>query len=157
MGVELLVDEQHWCTRMVEIGAGPKNSFLFVDSFISNAVIIGNSAPGGNAKLLKNVGWILERKIPAATKPMRDINNDVGILARLAGRIDALLPVNYTAFRAAPKPVFFFMQTAGEDYVGVMRGLGHEEVDHSEVLQVRQRFAREVGVWQRNKRVEAHR
>ena len=63
VGVELLVDEKHWCTGMVEIGAGPKNAFLFVDSFISDAVIIGDSAAGGDAKLLKNVGWILERKI----------------------------------------------------------------------------------------------
>ena len=122
---------------MVEIGAGPKNAFLFVDSFVSDAVIIGDSPAGGDAKLLKNVGWIFEGKILAATKPMRDINNDVGIL-RALGRADRCSSAS--ELHDPPRctqAVFFFMQTAGEDYVGVMRGLGHEEVDHPEVLQFR--------------------
>ncbi len=37
-----------------------------------------------------------------------------------------------------PKPIFFFMQAASEDHVGMMSSLGHEKIDHSEVLQLRQ-------------------
>ena len=97
---------------MVEIGAGPKNAFLFVDSFVSDAVIIGDSAAGGDAKLLKNVGWILKRKILASTQPMCDINNNVRISTRLTRRVDALLPVDDASLGAASQAILFFMQTA---------------------------------------------
>src|SRR5262245_22075622 len=65
--VELFIGEQHWRTRMVEIRTEPKDAFLFVDPFISDAVVVRDSAPGGDAKLFQNVGRVLERKILAST------------------------------------------------------------------------------------------
>src|SRR5262252_3282209 len=115
--VELLVGEENRRAWMVEVRTGPKDPFLCVDSFVSDAVVISDPAARGNAKLFKNIGRILKLKILTSTQPMRDINNDVGIATRLTGRVNAFLPVNDAALDTASEAIFFFMQAAGKDHV----------------------------------------
>src|SRR5215831_17603636 len=106
VGVELSIGEQNRRAGMVEIRARPENTFLFVDSFIGDAVVIGDSPAGGDAKLLENVRWVLEWEILAPPQAMGDIDNDVGIASCLAGRIDAFLPVDDAPFGAASQAIF---------------------------------------------------
>ena len=76
---------------------------------------------------------------------------------RIAGRIDGLLHVDHAPFGAAADALFFFLQAAGQNDVGVVRGFRQEEIDHAEELQLLQRLAREVRIGQRDQRIEADR
>src|SRR5690348_3613873 len=142
---------------MVQIRTRPKDALLLVDALVRDAVVIGESATRGDAKLFQNVGRILKRKILTTPQTMCDVNNDVGITTRLTWRINAFLPVDDASLGAASKPVFLFVQTSSQHDVRMMRRLRHEEVDHPKELQLRQRFAREVGIGKRNQGIEAHR
>ena len=63
-----------------------------------------------------------------------------------ARRINAPPPVNYAALGAATESVFFFMQTARKNDIGMMGSFGEKEIDNAEILQLRQRFAGEIRV-----------
>ena len=61
------------------------------------------------------------------------------------------------AFDVGRDAFVFLLQAAGQHDVGMLRGLREEEVDDAEELELLQRLAREVGVGQRDQRVEADR
>ena len=96
------------------------------------------------------------KELPA-TEPMCQVDDDVGVSSGVTWRIDALLPMNDAPFGTATQPVFLLMETACHNDVGMMRSFRQKEIDDAEVFQLRQRFAREVRVGERNKRVEAQR
>ena len=75
--------------------------------------------------------------------------------ARLAGRLDDLAMVDDAAFDVGRRAFVLLLQRAGQHDVGVARGLGQEEVDHGEELELLERLADEVAVGQRDHRVEA--
>src|ERR1017187_10191001 len=117
---------------MVERRAGPKNTHLGVHSLVSDAIVVGYTAPRGDPQLFENVGGILEWKVLAAPQSVCQINDDVGIASRIAGRINAPLPVNYAASGAATKPILFLMETAGHTHVGMMGSFREKDIDYAE-------------------------
>ena len=106
-----------------------------IHSLVGNAVVVGHAAARSDSQLLENVSGILEWKELPATEPVRQIDDDVGVSSRIAWRIDALLPMNDATFGTATKPIFFLMEAAGHNDVGVMGGFGEKEIDHAEVFQ----------------------
>ena len=127
-----------------------------IHSLVGDAVVVGHTASRGDSQLFENVGGILEWKELPATQPVRQVDDDVGVASGIARRIDALLPVNDATFGTATEPVFFLMQAAGQNHIGMMGGFREKEIDDAEVFQLRQRLAGEVRVGKRNQRVETH-
>src|ERR1700690_2779799 len=121
---------------MVERRAGPKNTHLLVHSLVGDAVVVGYTAPRGHPQLFENIRGILEWKVLAAPQPVCQINDDVGIASRIAGRINAPLPVNYGALGAATDSFFFFMKTARKNDVGMMGSFREKEIDDAEGFQL---------------------
>jgi hypothetical protein len=52
---------------------------------------------------------------------------------------------------------FFLLEAAGQHHIGVCRGLRKKEVDDAKKLQLLQSLLREIGVGQRDQRIEANR
>ena len=53
-----------------------------------------------------------------------------------ARRVNGLLNMDDAAFHVARDAFFFLLQASGENDVGVVRRLGHEEIDDAEELQL---------------------
>ena len=156
MGIKLLVDEESRRAGVIERGAGPKNAHLLIHSLVGDAVVVGYTAPRSDSQFFENVGGILEWEVLPAAQPVRQLDDDVGVASRVARRVDALLPVNDAPFGTATEPVFFLMQAAGHNDIGVMRSFREKEINHAEEFQLRQRLAGEVRIGKRDKRVETH-
>ena len=142
---------------MVEIRTWPEDAFLLIDPFIGDAVVVCHSTVRGHAKLFQNVRGVLEWEVSTSSQTMRDVDDDVGIASCLTGRIDTFLPMDHAPLGAAAEAVFFLMQAAGKHHISVVCCFGHEEVNHAEEFQLRQSLSREVGIGERNQRIEAHR
>src|SRR5262245_58256497 len=99
---------------------------------------------------------LIRKELFLAETP-RDVADDRAVDTGAARRIDGLLDVNDASLGAGDDAFLFFLETAGQDDVGVMRGLGEKEVDHAEELEPFEGLTGEVRVWQRNERVEADR
>ena len=156
--VEAAVLEQTRRAGVPDLRARPEHAEFVLDPLPGDPVVVGGAALRGDPQLLEDVArapWILE-VLPLA-EPLREIADDQRVGPRLSRGIHRLVDLLHTPLGAADHPLVLLLQAAGEDEIRVMRGFGEEEVDHPEELELRQRFAREVGVRERHQRVEAHR
>src|SRR6266496_2248358 len=112
---------------MVERWAGPEDTHLFIHSLVGDAVVVRHTASRGDSQLLENVGRILKWKELSATEPMCQVDDDVGVASGVARGIDAVLPVNDAAFGTATEPVFFLMEAAGQNDIGMVSGFREKE------------------------------
>ena len=87
----------------------------------------------------------------------REILDDAPIFARFAGRVHRLVDLDDAAFDLRDSALVFFLETAGQDDVGVARGVVQEEVDGDKMLELVERACDEAAVRQRDLRVEADR
>ena len=154
---ELPAFEQPRRAGMIERGTRPEDAHLLVDLLVGDAVVIGDAAARGLAQFLEDLARFVEREVLAAAQAARQIADDLRIGARIAGRIHGLLNMDHAPLHVAGDALLFFLQAAGQHDVGMRRGFRKEEIDDAEELQLLQRFAREIGVGQRDQRVEADR
>jgi len=62
--------------------------------------------------------------------------------------------VNDAAFAATSHPFLFLLETSRHDDIGVLRGFRQEEIDHPEVFELIESFAREIRVRKRDHRLK---
>ena len=63
--------------------------------------------------------------------------------------------MNDSAFVRAADAFLFFLQTASEDDVRVVRGFGHKEIHNAKEFQFLESFLRELRIRKRDERIEA--
>src|SRR5208282_5153205 len=148
VGIELPIHEKARRSGVVERRTRPEDSHLLVHPLVGDAVVVRDSAARGDSQLLQNVACVLEWKVRPTAEPVSQLDDDIGVAPGIAWWIDALLPVNHAAFRTATEAVFFLMQTTRQNDVGMMGGFRKKKINHAEELQLRQRLAGKVRVWQ---------
>ena len=97
------------------------------------------------------------REVLAAAEPPGEVEEDLPVAAGLAGRVDGGVDLDDPPLAAGRGALVLLVQRAGQDDVGVVGGLGQEEVDDGVELEPVERLGGEVGVGRRHGRVEADR
>src|SRR5262249_24752106 len=115
---------------------------LLVEPLVCDAGVIRDPAPRRFAQLVEDLARTSVRKKPLLAEMLREVTDDAAVDPRVTGRRDGLLNVNHAAFCTADNALFLFLQTSREDDIRVLRGLGHEEIDDAEKLQLLERFTR---------------
>ena len=123
--------------------------------FPGDAVVVGDAAFGRDAQFLENVMGRAVVELVAVAKPVRNLADDLPVLARLAGRTYHLAMMDDAALYVGRGAFIFFHQRAGEHDVGILRGFGEEELDVDVELQLLQRSADVICVRQRDRGIEA--
>src|SRR5215469_13064996 len=88
-------------------------------------------------------------------EPASQVTENVAVLAGIAWRIHGFANVYDSAFRSTTQPLFLLLQAARHHDIRKLCGLGEEEIDDAEELDIFQSVACEVGVRQRDQGVEA--
>src|SRR5438552_14567499 len=124
--------EKPWCPWVIERGAGPENSHVLVDLFVGDAEIVRMPAPRRFAQLVVNLLCGVIRKVLSFAQALGEFNINPAIAFGVSRRVHSLLNMNHTPLVRAADSFLFFLQTASENHVGVVRGLGHKEVHNTE-------------------------
>ena len=95
------------------------------------------------------------RKVVLAAQPAGEIDEDLPVHSRIAGRRDGLLQSDAAAFTCGDGALVFFLQRSGQNDVRVSRGFGKKEIDATQKLQLLESRPRAVGVRNRDERIEA--
>ncbi len=82
-----------------------------------------------------------EREPVRPAERLREILDDRQSCARLAGRLDGLVDLDDAAFDLGHRALVLLLQAAGQDDVGVARGVVQEEVDGDVELELLERAA----------------
>src|ERR1041385_4778836 len=86
------------CARMIRRRARPEHALLPIDALPGDAVVIADSAFGGDAQLVKNLSRGFVPEFVGNAQPCGDVTNDLPVRARVSRRIENLLMVNHPAF-----------------------------------------------------------
>src|SRR5258708_29479800 len=140
---------------MFERGAGPENTHVLVNFFVSDAEIVRMPTARSLAQLVVNVFRRSVRKVLFLSKPLREFAIDPAIAFSVAGRVHSLLDMDDAAFGRAADAFLFFLHTSGQDHVRVMRGLRHKEIDDTEEFELLQGLLSELGIRKGNEWIEA--
>src|ERR1051326_1616452 len=137
--------------------ARPADAVLRLDLFVRDAVVVGDAALRRHAQLVEDLARAREREAARPPECLRDVLDHAPVLLRLARRIDRLVDLDHASLDLRDHALIFFMQRAGENDVGMLRGLAEEEVDDDEELELLERARDESVVGERDLRVEADR
>src|SRR5579883_19626 len=133
----------------------PKDPLHLINLLVGDAVVVSHTTTRRLAQFFQDVGGISEWEERCFPEAMSQIYDDRGIATGISWRVHGFLPMDDATFGTASDAILFFLQTAGENYICVVRSLRQEEVNDTEELQSRQRLARKVSVRQRDQRVKA--
>src|ERR1700722_4112489 len=147
--------EQPGRPGMIERRTRPENAHVLVDLFVGDAEIVRSPTARSFAQLIVNFSCRSVWKELLLPQPFREFALDPAIAFSVAGRVHRLLDMDDAAFGRAADAFLFFLQTSGKDYIRVMCGLRHEEVDDAEEFELLQGFFSELGIRKGNEWIEA--
>src|ERR1051326_8933371 len=139
---------------MVERGTGPENALLIIDLFVGNAVIVRQSSTRSEAQFIENLARLAKRKELAPSETPRQFADDFRIRARIGRRVHGFLDMDYARFHAGGYALFFLLQAAGENDIGVGRGFREEEIDDAKEFQFFEGLTGERSFRKRNQWIE---
>src|SRR5262245_30941625 len=105
---------------MIYGGTWPENAELPVDLFISDPVIVGNTATRCFSKFIKDVTRRLKIEKASPAEFSRKITDDLRIQPRITRGRYCLFDMNDAPFDVTCDPLLFFLQAARKDNIGVM-------------------------------------
>jgi hypothetical protein len=121
---------------MVLARAGPEHAERAVELLVGDSVVVRDAAAGGLAELVEDLarGSCTGRTLLA--QPPCEVAVDRPVVARAGRRRTACWMCTTRPSAGADDALLLLLQAARQHHVGVVRGLGEEEVDHPEELQL---------------------
>ena len=108
--------------------AGPEDSVLLFDLFISDAGIIDNATLRCLTQLFKNFTGGVERKTALPTERFGYVLDYAPVLPGVTGRLNRLVDLDDATFDLRDDTFVLFLKRPGEHYVCVMCRLAEEEI-----------------------------
>ena len=128
--------------RIVAV-ARPEDADLLLDLLVGDAGVVGDAALADATRSSSKISRGLSNVKPCARPSARAMSWMMRqSCARLAGTVDGLVDLDDAPFDLRDVALVLLLQAAGQDDVGVARGVVQEEVDGDEELELVERARR---------------
>jgi len=129
---------------------------LPLDLLVGDAVVVGDSAPGGLAQLIEDLARRGEGEAAFPAQGAGHVLDDLPVFARVPRAIHGLPDPDDAALEARHRAFVLLVERARQHHIGELGRLAHEEVDRHVELQLRQHAPHEGVVRQRHRGIEAN-